>query len=137
MVNAVGNLPVFADMTSGLDKGSRRKIFRIAVLTGAGIVVSFAFFGSLMLKNVFEPDTDSFKIAGGILFFIWRGFWKGLLGVSSFSSSPVSSISLSAPRRWPSSSMGFGHIFLEAAPHAFKYFAESLFVRDYLLDVPC
>jgi multiple antibiotic resistance protein len=70
MVNAVGNLPVFADLTSGLDKATRHKVFRIAVLTGAGIVVSFAIFGSLILRNVFELDTDSFKIAGGILVFV-------------------------------------------------------------------
>jgi len=69
MVNAVGNLPVFADLTSGLDKSTRRKTYRIAVLTGAGIVVSFAVFGSLILKNVFSVTTDSFKIAGGILVF--------------------------------------------------------------------
>ncbi len=69
MVNAVGNLPVFADLTAGMDKATRRKTFRLALLTGAGIVVSFAIFGSLMLRNVFELDTDSFKIAGGILVF--------------------------------------------------------------------
>jgi multiple antibiotic resistance protein len=69
MVNAVGNLPVFADLTAGMDKGTRRKTFRVAVLTGAGIVVSFAIFGSLILKNVFELNTNSFKIAGGILVF--------------------------------------------------------------------
>ncbi len=70
MVNAVGNLPVFADLTAGMDKATRRKTYRIAVLTGAGIVVSFAVFGSLILRNVFELDTDSFKIAGGILVFV-------------------------------------------------------------------
>jgi multiple antibiotic resistance protein len=69
MVNAVGNLPVFADLTAEMDKPTRRKTFRIAVLTGAGIVLSFAVFGSLMLRNVFALDTDSFKIAGGILVF--------------------------------------------------------------------
>ncbi len=69
MVNAVGNLPVFADMTSDLDKATRRKTYRIATLTGAGIVVSFAVFGHLILKNVFSVTTDSFKIAGGILVF--------------------------------------------------------------------
>lgn len=69
MVNAVGNLPVFADLTSDLDKATRRKTYRIATLTGAGIVVSFALFGNLILKNVFSVSTDSFKIAGGILVF--------------------------------------------------------------------
>ncbi len=69
MVNAVGNLPIFADLTSGMTREVRRKTFLIAVLTGAGIVVSFAVFGSLILRNLFELDTGSFKIAGGILVF--------------------------------------------------------------------
>jgi multiple antibiotic resistance protein len=69
IVNAVGNLPVFADLTSGFDKSTRRKTYRIAVLTGAATVVSFAVFGSLILRNVFSVTTDSFKIAGGILVF--------------------------------------------------------------------
>jgi multiple antibiotic resistance protein len=78
MVNAVGNLPVFADMTMGLDKAARRKTFRTAVLTGALIVISFAVFGSLLLKNVFGVDTNSFKIAGGILVFAVAA--KGVIG---------------------------------------------------------
>jgi multiple antibiotic resistance protein len=69
MVNAVGNLPVFADLTSGLDKSTRYKTYRIAVTTGAAIVITFAVFGSLLLKNVFSVSTDAFKIAGGILVF--------------------------------------------------------------------
>lgn len=69
MVNAIGNLPVFADMTAGILPAERARIFRTAVLTGFGIVLSFALFGDILLRNVFAVDTDSFKIAGGILVF--------------------------------------------------------------------
>lgn len=70
MINAVGNLPVFAELTQGLKAKERAKAFRVAVLTAALIVLSFALFGNWMLHAVFEVDTAAFKIAGGILVFM-------------------------------------------------------------------
>jgi len=70
MVNAVGNLPIFADSTADLNKQERNRIFNIATLTGGSIVLVFALFGDLMLRNIFNVSTDAFKIAGGILVFI-------------------------------------------------------------------
>jgi multiple antibiotic resistance protein len=70
MVNAVGNLPVFADATIDLERKERNNIFNVAVFTGGGIVLAFALFGDIMLRNVFSVSTDAFKIAGGILVFI-------------------------------------------------------------------
>ncbi|MBN1382917.1 MAG: MarC family protein [Deltaproteobacteria bacterium] len=69
MVNAVGNLPIFADLTGDMDKATRNETFRVAVITAASIVISFAFIGDWMLQRVFVVDTASFKIAGGILVF--------------------------------------------------------------------
>lgn len=70
MVNAVGNLPLFADLTSAMDARQRSQAFRTAILTAASVVLTFAFFGSWMLKVAFEVDTNAFKVAGGILVFI-------------------------------------------------------------------
>ena len=70
MVNAVGNLPIFADLTGDMDRKTRNETFRIAVITAASIVISFAFLGDWMLQRVFVVDTASFKIAGGILVFV-------------------------------------------------------------------
>ncbi len=69
MVNAVGNLPVFAELTSDLDHAEKRKVFNTAVMTAAGIVVAFAFFGNWMLQSMFQVDTGAFKVAGGVLVF--------------------------------------------------------------------
>jgi multiple antibiotic resistance protein len=69
IVNAWGNLPVFADLVRGMAPAVRNRTFRIAVLTGLFIVMSFAWFGNWMLKSVFEVSIASFKIAGGILVF--------------------------------------------------------------------
>lgn len=69
MVNAVGNLPIFADLTNKMDSNSCKRTFRIAVLTAGSIVLVFALFGDFMLDNVFNVDTNAFKIAGGLLVF--------------------------------------------------------------------
>ncbi len=78
MVNAVGNLPIFADFTADMDKATRRKTFRVAVSTALSIVLIFAFFGHWMLQSAFHVSIDAFKIAGGILIFIVAA--KGVLG---------------------------------------------------------
>jgi multiple antibiotic resistance protein len=70
MVNAIGNLPVFADLTSEMDRPKRARIYLLAVATAGGIVLAFALFGDIMLRNVFSVNTSAFKIAGGILVFI-------------------------------------------------------------------
>jgi len=70
MVNAIGNLPVFADLTSEMDQPARSRTYLVAVATAGGIVMAFALFGDIMLRNVFSVNTSAFKIAGGILVFI-------------------------------------------------------------------
>jgi multiple antibiotic resistance protein len=70
MVNAIGNLPIFADLTGNLDKHERNRTFLTAVAVGGGIVLAFALFGDIMLRNVFDISTSAFQIAGGILVFL-------------------------------------------------------------------
>lgn len=70
MVNAIGNLPIFAELTQDMSKQLRKQVYKIAVLTGGSIVIVFALFGDFMLDKVFEVNTSSFQIAGGILVFI-------------------------------------------------------------------
>jgi multiple antibiotic resistance protein len=70
MVNAIGNLPVFADLTSEMNNETKARTFLLAVATGGGIVLGFALFGDIMLRNVFSVSNSAFKIAGGILVFI-------------------------------------------------------------------
>lgn len=69
MVNAVGNLPVFADVTAEMDRKTRSATFRAAAATAACVVVGFALVGNWMLQVVFQVEIDAFKIAGGILVF--------------------------------------------------------------------
>ncbi|HNX43726.1 MAG TPA: MarC family protein [Bacteroidales bacterium] len=69
MVNAIGNLPLFADLTAQMEKKEKSRSFLVAVLTGGSIVLIFALFGDFMLRNVFVVSTSAFKIAGGLLVF--------------------------------------------------------------------
>jgi len=77
MVNAVGNLPIFAELTMSMGSKERNRSYLIAVATGGSIVLIFALFGDFMLRNVFVISTSAFKIAGGILVFIVAA--KGVL----------------------------------------------------------
>lgn len=70
MVNAVGNLPIFAELTAAMSRADRERAFRTAIATAASVVLTFAFFGRWMLHTAFEVDTNAFKIAGGILVFV-------------------------------------------------------------------
>lgn len=70
MVNAVGNLPIFAELTGDMDGVARKRTIRVAVLVAITVVMAFAFFGYWMLHSVFEVSTASFKVAGGILVFV-------------------------------------------------------------------
>lgn len=79
MVNAVGNLPLFSELSVALPAAERRRAFRTAVLTGGTVVILFAFLGEWMLRSVFQVDPVSFRVAGGILVFAVaaRGFLLG------------------------------------------------------------
>ena len=89
MFNAVGNLPILADLTGNLDKQQRNRMFRKAVVVAGGIVLAFAFFGDIMLRNIFDISTSAFKIAGGILVFAVAA--KGVL--SGPSANQIQSVS--------------------------------------------
>ena len=69
MVNAVGNLPLFADLTRGMAPEVRARSFRTAVITAASIVVGFSLLGDWMLRSLFQVGVAEFKVAGGILVF--------------------------------------------------------------------
>ncbi len=88
MVNAIGNLPIFAELTNEMNDGQRKKIYRVAVFTSGSIVLAFALLGDFMLTNVFEVNTFSFKIAGGILVFIVAA--RGVMSGSQIFNNPFS-----------------------------------------------
>jgi multiple antibiotic resistance protein len=69
MINAFGNLPVFWELTQAMDRRTKARCFRTAVVTACAIVVTFALLGDWVLRSVFQVEVSAFKIAGGILVF--------------------------------------------------------------------
>jgi multiple antibiotic resistance protein len=70
MVNAVGNLPVFAELTREMTPKQRSACFSKGVAVAAGIVVGFALLGHFVLGGIFQISTASFQVAGGVLVFL-------------------------------------------------------------------
>ena len=86
VINPIGNIPIYVDLTKEMDKGKRRHMMNTAVLTSFCLVVVFSLIGDWTLRNLFDVTLEEFKIAGGILLFIVavRGVMSG---ISSYTSS--------------------------------------------------
>lgn len=86
VINPIGNIPIYVDLTREMDKDKRRHMMNTAVLTSFCLVVVFSLIGDWTLRNLFDVTIEEFKIAGGILLFIVavRGVMSG---VSSYTHS--------------------------------------------------
>lgn len=86
LINPIGSMPVFLTMTSNLSKARKTKIALKAVLTAFITLLIFAF-GGQMLFNFFGISVNSFRIVGGIIFFM-MGYDMLNARVSSLKSIP-------------------------------------------------
>ena len=87
VVNPLGNIPVYRDLTSGIDAPKRQTVIRLGVGTAWAMIIGFALLGDWSLKHLFEVTLDEFRIAGGILLFIVavRGVMSGSLSYNLLS----------------------------------------------------
>ena len=69
LINPLGSMPVFLTMTSNLNKKERARTAIKAVITAFITLMLFAF-GGQMLFQFFGISVDSFRIVGGIIFFM-------------------------------------------------------------------
>ena len=70
VVNPIGNIPVYVDLTRELEKRERARVMNLAVLTALSVVVVFALIGDWSLAYLFNVNVSELEIAGGILLFI-------------------------------------------------------------------
>jgi multiple antibiotic resistance protein len=70
VVNPIGNIPLYADLTRELDKREQARVMNLAVLTAFSVIVVFALIGDWSLTHLFNVSTSQLEIAGGILLFI-------------------------------------------------------------------
>lgn len=69
LINPIGTMPIFMTMTSQLDAEHRNKTAKKAVIIALISILFFAFSGQLMFQ-FFGISVNSFKIVGGVIFFI-------------------------------------------------------------------
>lgn len=69
LINPLGLMPVFLTMTSNLDSSSKAKTARKAIFVAFFTLLAFAFTGQFLFK-FFGISVDSFRIVGGVIFFI-------------------------------------------------------------------
>ncbi|TLP49098.1 MULTISPECIES: MarC family protein [Cohaesibacter] len=67
-IDPIGLAPIFLAVTSGASKQERFKIGTRAVIVAAGILLTFAFVGQIIL-SVLGISLPAFRIAGGLLLF--------------------------------------------------------------------
>ena len=70
IVNPFGNVPLFIGLTEGMKKNTRKKLFKVIVVTAFSIMAGFAMIGSFMMNNFFKVEMKEVRIAGGIILVI-------------------------------------------------------------------
>ncbi len=69
LINPLGVMPVFMTMTANLESSARKKTAIKAMIVAFGALMLFAFTGQVLFK-FFGISVDSFRIVGGIIFFM-------------------------------------------------------------------
>ncbi len=69
LINPLGTMPIFMTMTSQLDTAHRNKTAKKAIIVATLTILFFAFSGQLLFQ-FFGISVNSFKIVGGVIFFI-------------------------------------------------------------------
>jgi len=70
VVNPIGNIPVYVDLTRELEKRERARVLNLAVVIAFSVVVVFSLIGDWSLAYLFNVNVSELEIAGGILLFI-------------------------------------------------------------------
>jgi multiple antibiotic resistance protein len=69
LINPLGTMPIFMTMTAELDPKHRRHTAKKASIISFFTIVAFAFSGELLF-NFFGISVNSFRIVGGVIFFL-------------------------------------------------------------------
>ena len=69
LINPLGVMPIFMTMTADLDQEHRTSIAKKASIISFGSIILFSLSGQLLI-NFFGISVNSFKIVGGVIFFL-------------------------------------------------------------------
>lgn len=70
VVNPIGSLPIFLQLTQEMEKSERLRTFKVGVVVSLIILVSFIFLGKSLLAQVFQISIYDLMAAGGLLLLI-------------------------------------------------------------------
>jgi multiple antibiotic resistance protein len=66
IVDPIGLVPIFSNVTSGMVETERSRMYRIVIYTGAALLTLFALVGQILLK-LFGISLAAFEMAGGLV----------------------------------------------------------------------
>lgn len=69
LINPLGTMPIFMTMTADLESSHRTKTAKKASIVSFITIILFAFSGKLLF-DFFGISVDSFRIVGGVIFFL-------------------------------------------------------------------
>lgn len=89
LINPLGTMPIFMTMTADLDKENRNQTAKKASIVSFITILIFAFSGQLLF-NFFGISVNSFRVVGGVIFFLMgMDMLQARLGKVKLSSSEV------------------------------------------------
>lgn len=68
VIDPLGCIPFFSGQTAGMSDTAKRRVLVKSLLVSLGLLLLFAFAGSMVL-HAFGITVDAFRIAGGVIFF--------------------------------------------------------------------
>ncbi len=69
LINPIGTMPIFMTMTSDLDNAHRNATAKKATIAAFVTIVAFAFSGQVLFE-FFGISVNSFRLVGGVIFFL-------------------------------------------------------------------
>jgi multiple antibiotic resistance protein len=69
LINPFGTMPIFMTMTADLDQSHRAKVAKKASIVSFITIIIFAFSGQVLF-NFFGISVNSFRVVGGVIFFL-------------------------------------------------------------------
>ena len=104
IVNPIGSIPIFLELTNNITQQQRSDAFRIAIITSLAILFIFVITGKGILTNFFQINMSDLMAAGGLLLLIiaidhlvFGGLVKGVLSSEGQDAHHIGAVPIACP----------------------------------------
>jgi len=104
IVNPVGSIPIFLQLTSGMSREERCRAFHTAVLVSGAILIAFIAVGEGILTRMFGIELGHLMAAGGLLLLIiaidhlvFGSLVRGVLGSGPKDAKRIGAVPMACP----------------------------------------